>query len=122
MRTNPKHKHTMEQLAQSLKSLVEEQKAFKKEHKEIFKENSRFNKEVRAAKDALVAQMKVDGLATFEHEGMEFNLKETVTEGHNAELINEMMGDTSKFEEYMEQIRKEKADVSTRKAKRQRTD
>ena len=112
----------MDQLAANLKALVEEQKAFKKEHKDVFKQNTTFNKEVRAAKDALVAQMKADGLTSFEHEGMEFNLKETSTEKHNPELINELLGDTSKFEEYMEQVRADKADVSTRKAKRQKTD
>ena len=112
----------MEQLATNLKALVEEQKAFKKENKEIFKENARFNKEVRAAKDELVAQMKADGLSTYEFDGMEFNLKETVTESHNSELINELVGDTSKFEEYMGRVRKEKADVNTRRAKRQKTD
>lgn len=112
----------MDQLAANLKSLIDEQKAFKKEHKDIFKQNTNFNKEIRAAKDALVAKMKVEGLSTFEHEGMEFNLKESSTETHNPELINEMVGDTRKFEEYMEKVRKEKVDVNTRKAKRQKND
>jgi hypothetical protein len=112
----------MEQLAINLKQLVEEQKVFKKENKGIFKENTRLNKDVRAAKDALVAKMKVDGLDSYEFDGMEFNLKETVVESHDSRLINELMGDTTKFEEYMEQVRQEKADVNTRRAKRQKND
>jgi predicted transcriptional regulator len=110
----------MDDLANKLKELVEAQKAFKKEYKDVFKKNTEFNKEVRAAKDALVAKMKADSVTSYEYDGMEFNLKETTTEKHNSELINELLGDTSKFEDYMSQVRGDKADVSTRKAKRQK--
>lgn len=108
----------IEETAANLKKLIDEQKQFKKEYKAVFSRNHELNKSIRELKDQLVFQMKTDGMNVFEYEGMEFNLKEKSIQKHDIELINEMIGDTNKFEEYVGKIRTDKSDVSTRKTKR----
>lgn len=113
---------TLEQIATSLKLKKEEQKAFKKENKEIFKQNTLFNKEVRALADELAAKMSEQGVMTYEHNGMEFNIKKKTTQKHDMEKLSELM-ESDQYEEYIGNVQVEKTEVTTRNSnsKRPRT-
>lgn len=112
----------MEQLAASLKTLKEEQKEFKKDNKDIFKRNTELNKAIKKASGELMTMMAKEEIETFEHDGMEFNVKKKKSESHDLDKLNELMGDTENFNKYMQHVQSEKVEVRTRKAKRQRND
>lgn len=109
-------------LAAALKTAIEDQKEFKRIHKEIFKDNTRHNKMVSAAKKELSTFMEENGIDVYEYEGMEINLKKSIKDKHDTELLSEMFGDSDKLEEYLESVRAKEVNINTRKAKRARVD
>lgn len=120
MKPNPKL--TMEDLAQVLKQLKDDQKQFKKDHKDVFDENRAFNKKIKEASDALIERMKSEGVQTFQHDGTEFEVKVANTEKHDTEKIAELVGDEDAFSAYMAQAVTEKPRVLTRRSKKQKTE
>lgn len=112
----------MEDLAQVLKQLKEDQKAFKKDHKDVFDENRAFNKKIKEASTALIDRMKVEGVETFQHDGTEFEVKVARTEKHDLEKMADMVEDADAFKEYMDEVSTEKAKVMTRRSKKRKTD
>jgi hypothetical protein len=113
----------MDDIASQLKDLKDEQKIFKKEHKDLFKRNTELNKGIKKMGDDLLALMAVQepAITTYEYGGMEFNISSKMSEKHDMEKLNELMGDSGKYEEYVEQVSVKKSEVRTRNAKRAKT-
>jgi hypothetical protein len=112
----------MDDIASQLQNLKDEQKAFKKEHKGLFERNTELNKGIRKLGDHLLALMALEepAITTYEYGGMEFNISSKTSEKHDMDKLNEIMGDSGKYEEYVEQVSVNKSEVRTRNAKRAR--
>lgn len=111
----------MDELAQVLKQLKDDQKQFKKDHKDVFDENRVFNKKIKEASDALIDRMKTEGLEKYQHDGTEFEVKVARTEKHDLGRIGDMVTDTDALQAYLEEISVERSKVMTRRTKKQKT-
>jgi hypothetical protein len=110
----------MEKIATELKATKEVKKVFKKDNIEVFKRNMELNKSIKQLSDELVVHMKAGHVESYEFDGMEFNIKNSTTNKHDMEKLNEIIGDTGKYEEYVGVVSVPKAEVRTRKSKRER--
>ena len=111
----------MEELAQILKHLKDDQKQFKKDHRDVFAENRKFNKSINKAGDDLLALMDSKGIDTFEYDGTEYTKKVTRSEKHNIERITDLVDDKEALKEYIDDIACERKMVTTRRQKKQKT-
>lgn len=113
---------TLENLAEELLELKENHKQFKKDNKDVFTEHRNYNKAIKAKEEELIQELKEENMDYYEHKGMEFKLKDRTNEKHNLEQLAELIGDENKFNNYISSVKTVKPSVTTRRAKRQRTD
>lgn len=113
-----KPKLNMENLAQVLKDLKDEQKQFKRNHKDVFDENRAFNKKIKEASNALIDSMKLEGVQIFQRDDTEFEVKIENAEKHVTEKIAKLVEDKDAFNAYMAETVIEKPRVITRRSKK----
>ena len=124
-KANPKYKMeqnmSIEEHVKDLENAIEAQKLFKKENKELFLANREHTKIVNSMKDKLKSAMAESGVNKVTVGNTEVEIKRDVKVKHNPELIETMIADDGKFEEYMTKIQEPSDTIVARKAKKPRT-
>ena len=110
----------IEESVRDLEDAIAAQKAFKKENKEIFDANREHTKTVNKLKEALKAVMVEQGVTTVTVGNTEVEIKQETRQKHNAELLESLLDDTDKYNEYLEHTSESSAKVVARRAKRAR--
>lgn len=111
----------IETLVRELDQAIANQKSFKKENKAIFDENRMHTKAVNALKQKLLESMALEGISTVKVGSMEIEIKKDTRVKHNLELLENMLEEDGKFQEYISQVQEDSDKVIARTGKRRRT-
>lgn len=119
--STPNVTNDIEQFVHELDQAIAKQKSFKKENKAVFDENRMHTKTVNALKQKLLESMALEGISTVKVGSMEIEIKKDTRVKHNMELLENMLEEDGKFQEYISQVQEDSDKVIARTGKRRRT-
>ena len=110
--------NTIDFHVKNLEEAIKNQKLFKKENKELFNSNRFHIKNVNKLKDTLFKFMKNNDIDKTIVDSTEVFIKKESNQKHSPELIEKLLNNQNKFDEYMSSIGEMKENVVTRKIKK----
>jgi len=107
----------LNQAVTAFKQVYDTHKTFKAINKNILDQNRALTKNISNAKKRVMALMQEQNVHVLDLDDIQIELKQRSSFKHDPELLNEILDDDSKFEDYMEQINSLSNAIVTRNKK-----